>query len=303
MFFTTAQREDLYSAIPSGLDFVEFGVFKGENAARIAKISSPRSITLVDKWRKQNLSDYPHLAETDFDSLMEYSISYYGGRPDVQETHEKIFNIAKDNLSPYEGIVKFCRMATTEFFSTVDGRKFDVAYVDASHQYEGVLADLKGISKVIRPGGLIFLNDAAVNHRANQQNMGVLQAAVTAIKLYGFSPLVITDNAFADLVLAAPSQESDKGMTIMSNFLNKLEILDHHFVEVPSDLLGSFNHRIPSGFSNRLVSSFSIERAHPSGFVSTQHMENEISARGPQLINSDTRSLGGRMRRLLSHIF
>jgi predicted O-methyltransferase YrrM len=40
-----------------------------------------------------------------------------------------------------------------------DGRQFELAFVDGNHRFEGVFLDLTYLGRLVRPGGVIFLDD------------------------------------------------------------------------------------------------------------------------------------------------
>jgi predicted O-methyltransferase YrrM len=41
----------------------------------------------------------------------------------------------------------------------VEGRVFDLAFVDGNHRFEGVFIDLTYLGRLVRPGGILFLDD------------------------------------------------------------------------------------------------------------------------------------------------
>ena len=262
MLITNANRRELYAFLPKGLQVVELGVLRGDNARHIAAGCEPERLVLVDGWSAITRTDMPHLSDAEFADLRSASAAYFGGDITEQATHDRLYEACRRNLAGFEGIAVECvRMPTRAFLAGDVGHEpFDLAYVDANHQYEGVLSDTRGVLPLVREGGLIWLNDASLNARAFEQRMGVLQAAVTAVKLFGLVPLLITNDLNADLVLWRPSE--DPGCVGL-RFLRALEAADHDFFEVPSDLLGSYTQRIPFGFASRLVTSVCSERTHP----------------------------------------
>jgi hypothetical protein len=262
MLITNANRRELYAFLPHGLDVVELGVLRGDNARHIAATCVPGKLVLVDAWSAIRNADLPHLSAAEFAQLRSVSDPYFGGDITDQATHDRIFETCRRNLAGFDGIaIEYVRMPTKEFLAGRSGHgPFDLAYVDADHQYEGVLSDIKGVLPLVREGGLIWLNDASLNARAFEQRMGVLQAAVTAVKLFGLVPLLITNDLNADLVLWLPAEDPHcAGL----RFLRGLESANHDFFELPSDLLGSYTQRIPFGFASRLVTSTCTERVHP----------------------------------------
>jgi predicted O-methyltransferase YrrM len=40
-----------------------------------------------------------------------------------------------------------------------DGRRFDVAFVDGNHRFDGVFVDLVYLGRVVQPGGIVFVDD------------------------------------------------------------------------------------------------------------------------------------------------
>jgi predicted O-methyltransferase YrrM len=40
-----------------------------------------------------------------------------------------------------------------------EGRSFDLAFVDGNHRFDGVFVDLFYLGRLLRPGGIVFLDD------------------------------------------------------------------------------------------------------------------------------------------------
>jgi predicted O-methyltransferase YrrM len=40
-----------------------------------------------------------------------------------------------------------------------DGRRFDLAFVDGNHRFDGVFVDLVYLGRLVRPGGVVFVDD------------------------------------------------------------------------------------------------------------------------------------------------
>lgn len=40
-----------------------------------------------------------------------------------------------------------------------EGRVFDLAFVDGNHRFDGVFLDLVYLGRLVRPGGVVFLDD------------------------------------------------------------------------------------------------------------------------------------------------
>lgn len=132
---------------------------------------------------------------------------------------------------------------------------FDVAYIDASHQYEDVFWELINIQKYLKSNSLILLNDVHWGKHAFEQKMGVLRAVSAAIQITNYRPIMITDSLFADLVLTnAPLEENSLAM----EFLQNLENAPNKMTEVPDEALFAFNHNVPKFWKKRMLPSFKI---------------------------------------------
>ena len=43
--------------------------------------------------------------------------------------------------------------------SCATGRRFDLAFVDGNHRFDGVFVDLVYLGRLVRPGGIVFVDD------------------------------------------------------------------------------------------------------------------------------------------------
>lgn len=83
--------------------------------------------------------------------------------PLIPEHYYGVDIIMQDNmkfLNKKYGNLHFFEMSTDEFFkNSFDNRFFDMAFIDASHDYEQTLKDFLNIKDFITPDGIIFFHD------------------------------------------------------------------------------------------------------------------------------------------------
>jgi predicted O-methyltransferase YrrM len=76
-----------------------------------------------------------------------------------------------------------------------EGRIFDLAFVDGNHRFDGVFLDLAYLGRLVRPGGIVFLDDyqlPAVARAASfcLRNLGwILEEESDADELHGWAAL------------------------------------------------------------------------------------------------------------------
>lgn len=128
----------------------EFGVFRGHFAAEIAERVRPRKLYLVDPWRKLGERfDWPDRPEfdaryTNFNRL----------------TTRQAFADARYRMQSFAGQteVEFVEDFAVVFCERLSSR-LDFAYIDAQHDYDSALTDLKAVSQVIADDGVIMGDD------------------------------------------------------------------------------------------------------------------------------------------------
>lgn len=140
--------EDLHPEI-----IIEVGSYKGASAIHMAQLAEkyrqekPRSIVIcVDFWqdwlppvRKQLLPENPWFKE-------------------VPQYQQFLFNIwchsCDDQVIPFRASSKDAAIALKEM-----GCVADLIYIDAGHEYDTVISDLKLYWEILRPGGIMFGHD------------------------------------------------------------------------------------------------------------------------------------------------
>ncbi|MBX3611371.1 MAG: class I SAM-dependent methyltransferase [Hydrogenophaga sp.] len=237
-------REGLYQVLAAVFNaferepaIAELGVLKGENALRMQQTFAPESLMLVDSWSADSQKAYsPFETLPAWVSPPETFAYYYGGPLDDPATWERLYQNCIDKFvdQPNVQIVrKDSHSAYEDVRQRIAGRGLDLLYVDASHQYEYVLRDLLTWQDLVRPDGVMMLNDCCYSRKGAMQNLGVLEALVNFLKRSDFVPVAMTNTDFSDVVLVR------KGSYMIEAIDTALANSDVPFVELPPQLLGA----------------------------------------------------------------
>jgi predicted O-methyltransferase YrrM/GR25 family glycosyltransferase involved in LPS biosynthesis len=133
---------DLYKSMvekfPSGSKFVEVGSWKGKSSAymavEIANSNKNIEFYCVDIW----------------ESSLEY------------ENHEEtsmLYEIFLNNMKPVESYYTPLKMKSLDAVSRFEDHSLDFVFIDASHEYEDVKADIIAWLPKIKPGGILAGHD------------------------------------------------------------------------------------------------------------------------------------------------
>lgn len=142
----------LFAAGRDEIDYLEIGVYEGRNLALMAWLLRERvSVTALDPW---------------FDPRLNPEAKYLDIEPRFQA------NMSRLQLPKLEVIKGF---STYELPRLLEAqRSFDIIYVDGSHAAWAVYVDLCYAAALLRPGGLMILDDYW--HDAYHGGPGVKQA-------------------------------------------------------------------------------------------------------------------------------
>ena len=229
----------------------EFGVLDGGNAKKLYEILQPQSMFLIDSWSKDMVEEYTkNNAHRSWVENIEKYASYFGGSLFDQHTFDALHEKVLTKFSGCENvkILKSTTLASIPTLNSLLGEssKFDLMYVDASHQYESVLDDLLGCETLLAQDGFLQLNDCCHSSEGVKQNLGVLEAAVKFCKLAQFIPILVTNTDFSDVLLVRKSSNMN---TLIHQLVANNEI---SYVEVPHQLLGAMT----VNYGNRTNLSF-----------------------------------------------
>ena len=113
--------------IPKAGNGVEVGVWRGDFSQALLSHLKPVNLTLIDPW---------------------------GHQEDAEELHRGVCKRFSSNNN-----VKVLRSSSLEAAKTFADQSFDWVYIDGSHDYEDVLADLKTWKLKIKKNGILFGDD------------------------------------------------------------------------------------------------------------------------------------------------
>lgn len=126
-------------ALGDGARCVEVGVLRGDFSIKILEALKPSNLVLVDPWVKfssDDYGDYSRLTQSGWDTM-----------------HSKVVK----RFQEYP--VEIFRGLSLPAAAAMAGRSFDFIYIDANHQEEHVLADLRAWWPMLRPGGIFSGHD------------------------------------------------------------------------------------------------------------------------------------------------
>lgn len=136
--------EDVVRKFPSGSRFVEVGSWKGRSSSHLAVeiANSKKQIDFycVDTWR--------------------------GCRENNDPTHDAydpnihmVYDIFLNNMKPVENYYVPLRMKSTDGSKLFENNSLDFVFIDASHEYEDVLDDIKCWFPKVKSGGILAGHD------------------------------------------------------------------------------------------------------------------------------------------------
>ncbi len=234
MYIFLGDRHAMMRLMPQCDKVAELGVHAGGNAAFLNEHFNPKQLELIDAWDASLMEQ----SYTPFEVLpdgvggLENFAHYFGGDPRDQATMDAVY---RQTVSRFEGMehVNIVKQDTHTAAKRYSDNYFDLIYVDASHQYEYVLNDLKIWEKKLSPTGYMVLNDCISSPEGRYQNLGVLEAVTAFLKAYDYVPLALTMTGWSDIVLTRRDNPN------FGNFLYSL-LKSKQAIEVPQSLLYSF---------------------------------------------------------------
>jgi len=117
----------------------EVGVYLGRGTAIFDEVFSKRKI------------DYELMAIDNWEGSIEHKIQNIV--PEYQQ--------ALENLAPISDKVKLIKADSRESANMFNDESFDIVYIDASHEYEPVIADIAAWMPKVKDGGFICGDDYA----------------------------------------------------------------------------------------------------------------------------------------------
>jgi cephalosporin hydroxylase len=152
----------------------EIGVLTGEFSAEILTIPGLSSLVLVDAWTHFEEGPYTKdLANCD-----------QGGQ-DSREMNVRLRFANDDRVEIIKGF-------SAEVAQQFEDKSLDCSYIDAGHDYDSVLADLKAWSRV---SAYLLCHDFTDSPEAQTQGFGVIPAVHEFCQQYGWKIDAISSEA------------------------------------------------------------------------------------------------------------
>lgn len=154
MFGKNPGTNETWKRIPKNSIGVELGVWKGDSSEKFLRRA--KHLYLVDPWSVVPYEDSDEFGDYQ-GYLKRYSSLVGSSNPDdFQKYYDKIAKQVKNRF--INKPVTIYRMTTTSFFNQFT-EKVDWVYVDALHNFDGCLSDLRNSLKIVKPGGSILGDD------------------------------------------------------------------------------------------------------------------------------------------------
>ena len=148
-------RKTLYQTLPSNAIVAEIGVYDGANAAVILNNAFPKKLYLIDPWiPADNYQDFDAGQLIEAEKRTRHIVKDY---TDTGRYHAKLGHI--EYYTDITIIKDFSTSASKQF----EDHYFDWIYIDGSHEYEDVKADLAYWIPKVKKGGYICGHDFSLD--------------------------------------------------------------------------------------------------------------------------------------------
>ena len=143
---------DLYSSIPKrfgyGAKFVEVGCWKGRSvsylAVETANANKDQKIYAVDHWNGSIEHVDPNSSSFNLELLID---------PDW------LYNLFLKNIEPVKDYVVPIRESSLNASNLFEDNSLDFVFIDASHEYDSVISDIKAWFPKMKPNSIIAGHD------------------------------------------------------------------------------------------------------------------------------------------------
>ena len=116
--------------LPGNFKYLEIGSLEGNSALFIVNNFKVAKVTCVDIWEDKNF----------------------------REVQEKNFNNFKTNMNEFSNLVEIFKGTSDNFFLNQE-EKFDVIYIDGSHEADQVYKDIKNSWNILNINGILICDD------------------------------------------------------------------------------------------------------------------------------------------------
>ena len=142
-----ASREEYIKTLPLNCDYMELGVAWGYYSEIVANLKNPSSIDLVD-WYNQDLKCWSWRKFGSCQCDPKHELLY------TPETHQEYIT---NKFSLYNN-VNVIKGTVPQILDGIN-KKYDYIYVDISNERKIIRETLNKIKNMVKPGGIIGLND------------------------------------------------------------------------------------------------------------------------------------------------
>ena len=246
MFFIIGDRDRLIEQLPKKAIWTEIGVYRGDFSQKVLEICEPNEFHLIDNWKFEIKEHNPFDDTPDNFSGFAGKIHWEHFGDDPNATQEENYQYVKSRFE-HLSHVKVVRSNSIDGMKGFADHYFDVMYIDANHQYEYILRDLMEARKKLKPGGILLLNDFYEGPGGAEQNLGVMGAANTFVKRYGFHYLAMTHGAYCDVAMT-----DDPNSSFVQEFLANLNDSDLVFIGISDVLVPNVRYKLYKKRSGQL---------------------------------------------------
>jgi hypothetical protein len=176
-------RYELLQYLPKNAEVAEVGVLAGDFSQCILDHTSPSRFTLIDTFFSDDWSSNK-VKRFEANGHLSFITNRFRGE------------IEKKQISVMKGL-------SSECLPLLKDNSLDWIYIDADHTYEVVRRDLKEAARIVKPEGLIVVNDYIYFSHVEKMNYGVIQAVNELCVKEGFELiyLALHPQMYCDVVL------------------------------------------------------------------------------------------------------
>jgi hypothetical protein len=124
----------------------EIGVHRGECSANLLRLHRGLYLYMIDSWSPDTYKGHESGATKEYREMYENQCS-------------ENFDHAYEVTLPYQNRISILQMFSLEAAANFPNHKLDFVFIDAAHDYESVIADIKAWLPKIKPGGWIMFHD------------------------------------------------------------------------------------------------------------------------------------------------
>ena len=213
LLVTTLSRTEVLTLLPPGGVVAEIGVHRGAFSRQILRRARPTTLHLIDPWACDAKPNAQYSIDTMLDAYATVQSSLVREIAGGQVVLHRTYSTA----------------AATEF----PDEMFDWIYLDAMHDYENVLADLRAFAPKVKSDGFILGHDFSVYR--SQRTFGVVPAVREFVAQEAFQIMLITNETNPSFLLARRDND-----TTAPALRSALLDVDHVAIAFDASLLKHF---------------------------------------------------------------